>query len=243
LSEVQMLERLKEVAVRAGGRGQVGRSRIVTTSQPQEGRGVEPSEDALYVLASKLGLDVKDINACYSSTDAYEWCLALLGGRDTQPPSPFPSQIQSLLVKLLGEGKIDAGRIKLLGLDKLLVNIIFKRAEGVVESAVKGVRGHELASEVVKVRELLSKTSRVVSPDVVEEGVLRMFREAHPSIPEKAVITMFRNEVPPTEAIEEIVKSVRQVPEKREEAEVVKARASPPKPEAVPAPVQKPVSG
>jgi hypothetical protein len=204
---------------------------------------VEPSEDALYVLASKLGLDVKDINACYSSSDAYEWCLALLGGRDTQPPSPFPSQIQSLLVKLLGEGKIDAGRIKLLGLDKLLVNVVFKRAEEVVESAVKGVRGHELASEVAKVRELLAKTSRVVPPDVVEERVLRMFREAHPSVPEKAVITMFRNEVPPSEAVEEIVKSMRQAPEKREEAEVVKARASPPKPETIPAPVQKPVSG
>jgi len=241
--EQALLSRLRELASKA----QPGKLPApAVTATPQQ--GAERPVNELRALASMRGVDVADLEACRETREAYEWCLALLDPNRPPPPYPFPERLDNLLLKLVGEGKIEPGRLKLLGLDKRLAEIVARRVERALSEVVKSPRPdrREMVEEFAKIREIYAKASRAVQPGVLEEAVIMSVRKAIPAPSrdaEHAIIEMFRGVGTPVEAAEKVIASLApRVEAAREEREVVERakRLEAPKPEAVQARVQAP---
>lgn len=219
--EQVLISKLRELASKVQP-GKLPAPAVTGTPRMEGGRPV----DELRALASMRGVDVVDLEACRETRETYEWCLVLLDPNRPPPPYPFPERLHSLLLKLIGEGKIEPGRLKLLGLDKRLAEIVARRVERtfseVARSPIPSRR--EIADEFAKIREIYAKVSRVVQPEVLEEAVIKSVRKVIPAPlreVEHAVVEMFRGRATPAEAAEKIVASLARVEATREEREVV----------------------
>ena len=235
-------QRLKELALRVAGLRATPEGPTVTTAVGTEGGQAET--DVLRELAIKLGLSDADIHPCYASAEVYAWCLALLGARQFPPPSPLPTSLYHLLIKLVALGRIDTSRARVLGIDKHLADTLAERLVRAIRRAVEVVgREAELAEEVARVRHLVREASRTLPPTFTED-VIRRVREAVPPVREEHVLKVLGKEEPAVVA-EEIVKAVKgkvagpvpedtakrfkQVAEPKEEGAVVTGRAQEPR--------------
>jgi hypothetical protein len=240
--EQAFLSKLRELA----GKAQPGKLPApAVTAAPQQ--RAERPVDELRALASTRGVDVADLEACRETREAYEWCLALLDPNRPPPLYPFPEKLHGLLLKLIGEGKIEPGRLKLLGLDKRLAEVVAHRVEKalleVARSPIPNRR--EVVEEFEKIREIYTKANRAVQPEVLEEAVIRGIRKAVPAPPrevEHSIIEVFRGRGAPVEAAEKVIASLARAEAAREEREVVERakRLEPPKAEVVQARAQAP---
>jgi hypothetical protein len=216
---------LKELARRVAG-GRVSAPSVSAVSPTAVGERGAPA-DELTILASKLGLDPADVEVCRETRENYEWCLVLLDpGRISPPPAPFPERLHELLLKLVGRGKIEAGKLKILGLDKRLAEFVAKRVEEAVSALVKSPRPErwEFVEEFTKIREVFKNASRAIQPEVLEERVLHRLRGSLPSQPrevEHSVVEMLRGKIPVAKAVEDIVVVVKKAEAARGEREVV----------------------
>jgi hypothetical protein len=243
LVEQVLVSKLRELASKAQP-GRLPAPVVTSTYQMEGGRPV----DELRVLASMRGVDIVDMEACRETREAYEWCLALLDPNRPRPPYPFPEKLHNLLLKLVGEGKIEPGRLRLLGLDKKLAEIVAHRVERTLSEVARSPipSRREVSDEFVKIREIYAKASRVVQPEVLEEVVIKSVRKAIPAPSrevEHAIVDMFRGRTTPAEAAEKVVVSLAsRVETAREEREVVERakRLEAPRAEAVQARVQAP---
>jgi hypothetical protein len=245
LSEQALISRLKELAGRIAG-GSITAPRAlgapVTPVLVEEGaRG-----DVLVMLASRLGLDPIDVEPCRETRETYEWCLALLDpGRVTRPPAPFPPRLHGLLIKLIGTGKIDAGKLRILDLDRGLAEIVAGRVERVVATVARSPTAPkiELANELAKIGELYRAASRVTPPEVLEGSIVNRLRTILP--PQVAnevghsVMRTLRGQAPAEMALQEIAVAVRraeapraETPATREGATITLRRAEAPVAEA-----------
>jgi hypothetical protein len=243
LVEQALVSKLRELASKA----QPGRLPApVVTNAPQ--LGGEQRIDELRALASMRGVDIVDLEACRETREAYEWCLALLDPNRPPPPYPFPEKLHNLLLKLVGEGKIEPGRLRLLGLGKRLVEIVARRVERALSEVARSPipSRRELVDEFAKIREIYAKASRVVQPEVLEEAVIMSVRKAIPAPSrdvEHAIIEMFKGVGTPVEAAEKVIASLApKVEAPREEREVAERakRLEAPKVEVVQARAQAP---
>jgi hypothetical protein len=216
---------LKELATRVTG-GRAPAPSISAISPTAVGERSAPI-DELTMLASKLGLDPADVEVCRETRESYAWCIVLLDpGRITPPPAPFPERLHGLLLKLISKGKIETSKLKILGLDKRLAEVVVRRVEEAVSSLVKSPRPErwELVEEFTKIREVFKNASRVVQPEVLEERVLHRLRGVLPAQireVEHSVIEVLRGKIPVAKAVEDIVVAVKRAEVARGEREVV----------------------
>jgi hypothetical protein len=216
---------LKELVRRVAG-GRVSAPSVSAVSPTAVGERGAPT-DELTILASKLGLDPADVEVCRETRENYEWCLILLDpGRISPPPAPFPERLHELLLKLVGRGKIEAGKLKILGLDKRLAEFVAKRVEEAVSALVKSPRPErwEFVEEFTKIREVFKNASRAIQPEVLEERVLHRLRGSLPSQlreVEHSVVELLRGKIPVVKAVEDIVVVVKKAEAARGEREVV----------------------
>jgi hypothetical protein len=225
LSEQGLIGRLKELAGRVVG-GRVPAPSVSAVSPTAVVEQGAPT-DELTVLASKLGLDPADVEVCRETRENYKWCLVLLDpGRISPPPAPFPERLHGLLLKLIGKGKIEAGKLRILGLDKRLAEVVARRVEEAVSALVKSPRPErrELVEEFTKIREVFKNTSRAVQPEILEEKVLHRLRGVLPSQlreVEHSVVEMLRGKISVAKAVEDIVVTIKKAEVARGEREVV----------------------
>jgi hypothetical protein len=214
---------LKELAGRVAG-GRVSAPSVSAVSPTAVGERGAPA-DELTILASKLGLDPADVEVCRETRENYEWCLVLLDpGRISPPPAPFPERLHELLLKLVGRGKIEAGKLKILGLDKRLAEFVAKRVEEAVSALVKSHKPEGLVEEFTRVKEVFKNASRAIQPEVLEERVLHRLRGSLPSQlreVEHSVVELLRGKIPVAKAVEDIVVVVKKAETARGEREVV----------------------
>lgn len=215
MSEQALISRLKELAGRIAGRSITAPRTVGTPITPVL---VEESarRDVLDTLASRFGLDPVDVEPCKETRETYEWCLALLDpGRVTRPPVPFPPRLHGLLIKLVGTGKVDVGKLRILGLDRSLAEVVAGRVERVVASVATSPTAPkvELAEELTRTGELFRVVSRVTPPEVLEGSIVNRLRTILP--PQVAgevghsVMRALRGQTPVERALEEIAVAVR----------------------------------
>jgi hypothetical protein len=219
--------------------------RILTTPDARQAMSVR---DELMQLAARLGLTVEDIRYCYETRDSYDWCLVLLGAKDTPPSSPISPNLNSMIVKLLVEGKIDPQRLRVLGLTKYLTNIVVEKLSSIVEKTMSGVAEHrkpELANEIGKLQKMYRSFSRIADP-VLEREILKTVAGKHnlPPRAEEVVLDIVKGRVQPVTAVETLIDTLRK-PEKQEESAVAEktGRSASPVSERVVARAQSPRGG
>jgi hypothetical protein len=204
MSEQELLARIRGLPVTA----------TATATPPvvraRETRAVERAErDLLREVAYTRGIDVYDIQPCYYSRAAYDWCLALLGLTD-RPPHPFPPELSELLLKLVGTGKVEASQLRRLGLEWTLVEVVSGRVESTLRGIVSGtITPAEAENRLMRLSQIVRATSRVVEPAALERKIVETARRAVGSEEAaRALISFIRGELSPPRAVEEIVSAV-----------------------------------
>jgi hypothetical protein len=169
----------------------------------------QQGEDVLRSLASKTGLSEADIEACYASRDHYDWCLTLVSGSATPPGSPFPSDLSNLFFKLVARGFLSKDRVKSLGLDKLLVNVVAGNIKRIFLSLSSRPDRQELVEELDKARSLISKFSNVYPAitEKAEEIIKATKRETGAPVDEKAIVDAVKGRIEVSAAAEKIIQS------------------------------------
>jgi len=225
--------------------GPQGRGLSVRPSLLPAPRSVE-GVDLLRGLASKVGVGEEHVEVCYEGRDVYDWCLALLGGSDQPPPHPFPLRLFNLAVKLIGEGKLTADRVRVLGLDKILSHVISGKAEGVVRmiERIQIPDRSELAKEASRVVEMYRRVEKAIPIEEIASKLKEMARRSgvvKEDVVERTLIPMLRGEIKPEKAVEEIIatrtekrgeevlRTVKGRAEARTEAKPLHGRAETPK--------------
>ena len=234
-SEQELVARMRELAGRLTGflpaRGPAVATAVATEEAPRPA-------DVVREVALRLGLTEADISACYASQESYAWCLALLDVSTTPPAAPFPADLVHLLLRLLSLGRIDYGRVRLLGLDRVLLRLVAGRLGNAVRVAVELARGglaygrHVITEEVAKARRLFEAASRVAEPRALEEVVARV-RAVAPGVPEELIMKALVGRESPAEVAEEMVLAARRAVAPTAEERPVKegGRAVAPSPE------------
>jgi len=172
----------------------------------------QQGEDVLKSLATKIGLSEADIEVCYASRDHYDWCLALVSDSATPPGSPFPSDLTSLFLKLVTRGSLSRDRLRNLGLDKLLVNMIAGNIKRIFVNLSSKPDRHELIEELDKTKNLISKFSQVYPAisEKAEEIIKSAKRETGVPVDEKAIVDAVRGRIEVSAAAEKIIQSYKQ---------------------------------
>jgi hypothetical protein len=244
VSELEIIKKAKSEAITIQP-GSIPLPRILSASGALQAMRVQ---DELMQLATRLGLTFEDIRYCYETRDSYDWCLVLLGAKDTPSPSPISPNLNSMIVKLLVEGKIDPQRLRVLGLTKYLSNLVVEKLSNIVERAKSGVAEHrkpELASEIDKLQKMYRSFSRVAD-SVLEREVLKTVAGKHnlPPRAEEVVLNIVKGRVQPATAVETLIEALRK-PEKQEESTVAEktGRSASPVSERVVARAQAPRGG
>jgi len=244
VSELDIIKKARSGAITIQP-GSIPLPRILSTPETRQAMRVQ---DELMQLVARLGLTIEDIRYCYETRDSYDWCLVLLGAKDTPPPSPISPNLNSMIVKLLVEGKIDPQRMRVLGLTKYLSNLVVEKLSNIVERAKSGVaeyRKPELASEIDKLQKMYRSFSRVADP-VLEREVLKTVAGKHnlPPRAEEVVLDIVKGRVQPATAVETLIETLRK-PEKQEESTVAEktGRSAQPVSEKVVARAQAPRGG
>jgi hypothetical protein len=244
VSELEIIRKARKEPITIP-HGSVPMLRITSTPDAQQ---AVSAQDELLQLASRLGLTIEDIRYCYETRDSYDWCLVLLGAKDTPPPSPINPNLNSMIVKLLVEGKIDPQRLRVLGLTKYLANIVVEKLSNIVEKVASGVAEHrkpELANEIDKVQKMYRNLTRVSEP-ILEREILKTVAGKHnlPPRAEEVLLNIVKGSVQPITAVEALIDALRK-PEKQEEKTVAEktGRSAPPASEGVVARAQAPRSG
>jgi hypothetical protein len=191
----------------------------------------QQGEDVLRSLASKIGLSEADIDACYASRDHYDWCLTLMSDSATPPGSPFPSDLTNLFLKLVTRGSLSKDRIKSLGLDKLLVNIVGVNIRQIFFRLSSKPDRQELMEELDKARSLISKFSNVYPSitEKAEEIIKATKQETGVPVDEKAIVDAVRGRVEVSAAAEKIIQSFKRAqatPQQESSAEQKKGVSS-----------------
>jgi hypothetical protein len=165
--------------------------------------------DLLREAAYTKGIDVSEIQPCYSSRVAYDWCLALLGLAD-RPPHPFPLELSELLLKLLGTGKVEASQVRRLGLEWSLAEVVSGRVESTLRGIIRGaVTPVEAETSLMKLSQVVKTASKVVEPAVLEKKLAEIAgRVTGSEEATRALIGVIRGELLPARAVEEIVSAV-----------------------------------
>jgi hypothetical protein len=173
---------------------------------------VQQGEDVLKSLASKMGLSEADIDTCYASRDHYDWCLVLMSDSATPPGSPFPSDLTNLFLKLVTRGSLSRDRLKSLGLDKLLVNMVAGNIKRIFLSLSTKPDRHELAEELDRTRSLISKFSYVYPgiTEKAEEIIKATKQETGVPVDEKAMVDAVKGKMEVSAAAEKIMQSFKQ---------------------------------
>lgn len=230
MSELEVIKKARSILITAPA-GSPPSPRIMA-STAVAGQAVS-ERDELRQLAMRLGLTDEDIRYCYETRDSYDWCLVLLGAKDTPPSSPISPNLNSLIMKLLTEGKVDPQRMRALGLSKYLSNLVVEKLSNIVERAKSSVaeyRKPELAAEIDKVQRMYRGLARVSDP-VLEREILKMVAEKCdlPPRAEEVVLNIIKGRIQPASAAESLIDTLRK-PEKQEEnavAEKTAKRAQP----------------
>jgi len=158
----------------------------------------------------------------------------LLGAKDTPPSSPISPNLNSLIMRLLTEGKVDPQRMRALGLSKYLSNLVVEKLSNIVERAKSSVaeyRKPELAAEIDKVQRMYRGLARVSDP-VLEREIPKDGRRESAICPrglEEVVLNIIKGRIQPASAAESLIDALRK-PEKQEEnavAEKTAKRAQP----------------
>jgi hypothetical protein len=204
--------------------------------------------DELKQLAMRFGLTDEDLLYCYETRDSYEWCLTLLGVRSNPPASPLSPNLNSLVVKLLTEGKIDPQRLRVLGLSKYLTNIIAEKLSNIIEKAWSDTASNrvpELANEIDKIQRLCRSWARVSDPVAEREIMNRVAERVNlPRPVEDIVQNIIQGRAQPAIVAESLVKKLREAESRGEEAVAGKvARQAVPTTETVSARAQAPRGG
>jgi hypothetical protein len=177
----------------------------VTTQQAQ-------GEDVLKSLAFKIGLSENDIDRCYASRDNYDWCLALVSDSSTPPGTPFPSDLTNFFLRLIAKGAISRDKLKSLGLEKLLLSIVAGNVKQIFTDLSTKPNRQELASELDKTKNLLSKFSHVYPNinDKAEEIIKAVKQDAGVPADEKAIVDAIKGKIDVSSAAEKIIQSYKQ---------------------------------
>jgi len=247
VSEIEVIKKARSTLVTAPAEPAPS-PRILTSTATTRQVATASERDELRQLATRLGLTDEDIRYCYETRDSYDWCLVLLGAKDTPPSSPISPNLNSLIMKLMIEGKVDPQRMRALGLSKYLSNLVVEKLSNIVERAKSGVaeyRKPELANEIDKVQRMYRSLTRVSDP-VLEREILKMVAEkcSLPPRAEEVVLSIIKGRIQPTSAAESLINALRK-PEKQEEKAVAEktARRAPPVGEGAPASAQSPRGG
>jgi hypothetical protein len=245
VSEIEVIKKARSTLVTAPAEP-ASSPRILTSTVAA--RQAVSERDELRQLAMRLGLTDEDIRYCYETRDSYDWCLVLLGAKDTPPSSPISPNLNSLIMRLLIEGKVDPQRMRALGLSKYLSNLVVEKLSNIVERAKSEVAEHrkpELANEIDKVQRMYRGLARVSEP-VLEREILKMVAEkcSLPPRAEEVVLSIIKGRVQPVSAVESLINALRK-PEKQEEKAVAEktARRAPPVGEGAPGRAQSPRGG
>ena len=178
----------------------------------------QQGEDVLKSLASKMGLSEADIEACYASRDHYDWCLVLISDSATPPGSSFPSDLTNLFLKLVARGSLSRDRLKSLGLDKLLVNMVAGSVKRIFAVLSSKPDRRELMEELDKTRSLISKFSHAY-PGITEkaEEIIRVAKqEAGVPVDEKTIVDAVKGRIEVSAAAEKIIQSYKQATQQPE---------------------------
>jgi len=218
MSESGLLARFKNLALQ----GRLPSAPQVKTVYPgMSPAGQSSGEDVLRSLSAQLGFNEHDVTKCYSSQDHYKWCIALLSDSPA-PPSPFPSDLFELFLKAVGRGILTQDRIKSLGLENLLMNIVANRIRGVFERLRVRPDRQELADELERTKTLIEKVGKAmpVLPERVETMVRQLKNEMGVPVNEKLMVEAFKGKIEPSVAVEDIIKSVKGSATVREEKKI-----------------------
>ena len=203
MSEQELVRRVREIL--SAQQPTAPRAPVITavaTGNAQRREAVDP----LAALASRLGLASTDIEACRAGPELYEWCMALLDPNVTSPPAyPFPERLLPLLLKLIAAGKLEHGKLRLLNLDKKLVEVVAGRVASAVSAALEGHRVEAAVGELERAREVYKKMSRLVGQRMLEEEIARAVKGVAQREVEHVVLEALRGRIPVTTAVEKIV--------------------------------------
>jgi hypothetical protein len=127
----------------------------------------------------------------------------------TPPGSPFPSDLTNLFLKLVMRGSLSKDRIKGLGLDKLLVNMVAGNIKRIFTNLSSKPDRHELVEELDKTRSLISKLSNVYPSitEKAEEIIKATKQETGVPVDEKAIVDAVRGRIEVSAAAEKIIQS------------------------------------
>jgi hypothetical protein len=169
----------------------------------------QQGEDVLKSLASKMGFSEADVEPCYASRNHYDWCLVLMSDSATPPGSPFPSDLTNLFLKLVTRGSLSRDRLKSLGLDKLLVNMVAGNIKRIFTNLSTKPDRHELAEELDRTRSLISKFSNVYPAitEKAEEIIKATKQETGVPVDEKAIVDAVKGKMEVSAAAEKIIQS------------------------------------
>jgi len=228
VSEEALLRRLREISGVARGTGGPG-IRLSPGTAPPSPRSDDA--DLLRVLASKIGVDEASIERCFDSREAYEWCLALLGEGYQPPPHPFPPELSNLLLRLAGEGKIEAGRLRALGLDKLMPRFILGGLARRFAAERPFTDRREAEEELRRASEIFRKVERAVPLEELRERLKAIAERLRPEDPAGATRVLesaLKGEVRAEQAVEELMGARREAGGEEEGRRLAVARAETP---------------
>ena len=233
-SESGLISRLKNLALQGRqpqGFGAMNIQSYSTVAVQPLSASTQGGEDVLKSLASKVGLSEADIDVCYASRDHYDWCLTLVSDSATPPGSPLPSDLTNLFLKLVTRGSLSKDRIKSLGLDKLLVNVIAGNIKRIFINLSSKPDRHELIEELDKTKNLISKFSNVYPAisEKAEEIIKATKQETGIPVDEKAIVDAVRGRIEVSAAAEKIIQSFKRAqatPQQESGAEQKKSMAS-----------------
>jgi hypothetical protein len=231
-SELSLVNKFKNLALQSQQPQRTGpmviQSYSTTAVQPlsvttQQAQG----EDVLKSLASKIGLGESDIDRCYASRDNYDWCLALVSDTSTPPGSAFPSDLTNLFLRLITKGAISRDRLRSLGLEKLLLNIVTGNVKQIFTNLSTRPDRQELVAELDKTKDLISKFSHVY-PNInekAEEIIKAVKHDTGVPVDEKAVVDAIKGKIDVSSAAEKIIQSYRQATAPQQETNLYQKRS------------------
>ncbi|MCC5989973.1 MAG: hypothetical protein LM558_00490 [Thermosphaera sp.] len=214
-SELGLISKFKDLALQRQqpqGFGGMNIQSYSTMAVQPALASTQQGEDVLRSLASKIGLSEADIDVCYASRDHYDWCLTLVSDIATPPGSPFPSDLTNLFLKLVMRGSLSKDRIKSLGLDKLLVNIVAGNIKQIFFKLSSKPDRQELVEELDKTRSLISKFSNIYPAitEKAEEIIKTTKQQTGVPVDEKTIVDAVRGKIEVSAAAEKIIQSFKQ---------------------------------